>query len=77
MGRRYRFGLKTASRKEERDILRRVEALREDPGLLIPECIHGAHRIFRREERALRRVASLADDQKSLERASRRGPPLA
>lgn len=77
MGKRYRFGLKTATKKEERRILQVAEEIRKDPASLLPRCDAACARILRREERAMVRIAARADNERALERASKRGPPLA
>jgi len=54
----------------------RMEVLREDPALLLPECRHEGRCFRSGVEKKLRRVAKHADSKLRLRRLARRGPNL-
>ena len=54
----------------------RIEKLREDPTVLIPECRHSGGCPWKGVERRLARVQRARDNREKLRRLSRRGPHL-
>ncbi len=76
--RRRGFGARAPPKSQERALVERARALREDYSPLLPECIGGcSESMFRKLERALSLVQRFADDQKRLEKLASHGDPLA
>lgn len=79
MGRKLRTGIRAASKVQERELIRKAKALRDQPDALVPRCLPDAcpRCPFDALLRKLEKVAEHAEDEDKLERLARRGHPLA
>lgn len=73
--RRMRTSLRAASKVQERSLQALAEKLAEEPSLVLPECRgHGSH--FKRAQKAIARAWEARNDEKKLEKLTRRGHPF-
>lgn len=69
-----RVSTRSMSRHQATRLVARIERIRDDPSLLLPEARHSGGCFRTGLERRLRRVAKVADSRARLRRLSRRGP---
>lgn len=78
MGRTCRTFVKTTSKGLERAIIERAHHIRKHPEEVLPECTAKCTICpFSRERKAILRIASKAESERSLRWAANHGPPLA
>lgn len=79
MGKKLRTGIRAAPKVQEKELVRKAEALRSRPEALVPRCLPETcpRCPFDGLLRRLQAIAAAAEDESRLERLARRGPPLA
>ena len=74
---RIRTGARTASKVQEKDLIRKAKRLRKDPELILPKCINHSKCYFDVVRKQVRRIQTFADDEVMLKKFSGRGDLLA
>lgn len=74
---RIRTGARTASKVQEKDLIRKAKKLKKDPDLILPKCIDHSRCYFDVVRKQVRKIQGFADDERMLKRFSERGDLLA
>ena len=74
---RIRTGARTASKVQEKDLIRKAKRLRNNPELILPECIGHTRCYFDTVRKQVQRIQTFAEDERMLKRFSERGDLLA
>jgi len=74
---RIRTGARTASKVQEKDLIRKAKKLKKDPELILPKCVNHSKCYFDAIRKQVRRIQTFADDEQMLKKFSARGDLLA
>jgi hypothetical protein len=74
---RIRTGARTASKVQEKELISKAKKLLKNPDFIVPKCEHEGRCTFDKIRRQIKRVQSLADDDKRLAKLARSGDQLA
>jgi hypothetical protein len=74
---RIRTGARTASKVQEKELLRKAKKLAKDPELILPKCVNHSRCYFDVIRKQVHRIQQFADDEQMLKRFSGRGDLLA
>lgn len=74
---RIRTGARTASKVQEKDLIRKAKRLKKDPELVVPKCVNHSRCYFDIIRKQVRRIQMFADDEQMLKRLSGKGDLLA
>ncbi len=74
---KIRTGARTASKVQEKDLIRKAKSLKKDPDLILPKCIGHSRCYFDSIRKQVYRIQSFADDERMLKKFSERGDLLA
>ncbi|WP_455392969.1 hypothetical protein [[Eubacterium] cellulosolvens] len=74
---RIRTGARTASKVQERELIRKAKKLKKDPELILPKCVNHSKCYFDVIRKQIRRIQTFADNELMLKKFSGRGDPLA
>jgi hypothetical protein len=74
---KIRTGARTASKVQEKELISKAKKLLKNPDFIVPKCEHEGRCTFDKIRRQIKRVQSLADDDKRLAKLARSGDQLA
>ena len=74
---KIRTGARTASKVQEKDLIRKAKKLKKNPELILPKCINHTKCYFDVVRKQVLRIQGFADNERLLKRFSERGDPLA
>ncbi len=74
---RIRTGARTASKVQEKDLIRKAKKLKKNPELILPKCVNHSKCYFDVIRKQVRRIQSFSDDERMLKKFSQRGDLLA
>jgi hypothetical protein len=74
---RVRTGARTASKVQEKELISKAKKILKNPDLVVPRCEHEGRCAFDKIRRQIKRIQSLADDDKKLAKLAKSGDQLA
>jgi hypothetical protein len=74
---RIRTGARTASKVQEKDLIRKAKRLKKDPDLILPKCVNHSRCYFDIIRKQVRRIQTFADNEQMLKKFSGKGDLLA
>ncbi len=74
---RIKTGARTASKVQEKELVSKAKKILKNPDLIVPKCEHEGRCAFDKIRRQIKRIQSLADDNKKLAKLAKSGDQLA
>jgi hypothetical protein len=71
------MGIRTTTRVQEKNIIKRAKHLGKNPELIIPDCTHGSICPFEKVRKEVQRIQDVKDDEGRLKKMSGKGTQLA
>jgi hypothetical protein len=74
---KIRTGARTASKVQEKDLIRKAKSLKKNPDLILPKCVGHSRCYFDSIRKQVYRIQDFGDDERMLKKFSERGDLLA
>ena len=74
---RIRTGARTASKVQEKDLIKKAKRLSKEPELILPKCVNHSRCYFDGIRKQILKIQKFADDERMLKKFSERGDYLA